>query len=122
MKTALLLMLILLSTSMGISQELPLILDKQGTFEILSRTDYAGSDCSFTSTEMAANLEKIKELVAIVRKNRVISEMQGFDGRARIYTTHRLSVQWHLRSAFPNKFRIRRLVSQERRTGNSQFD
>jgi hypothetical protein len=87
MKTALLLMLILLSASMGISQELPLILDKQGTFEILSRTDYAGSDCSFTSTEMAANLEKIKELVAIVRKNRVISEMQGFDGRARIYTT-----------------------------------
>jgi hypothetical protein len=87
MKTTLLLLLILLSASMGISQELPLILDKQGTFEILSRTDYAGSDCSFTHTEMKANLEKIKELVAIVRKNEVLGQMQGFDGRARIYTT-----------------------------------
>jgi hypothetical protein len=69
------------------AQELPLILDKQGTFEILSRTDYAGTDCSFTKTEMIANLQKINDLVAIVRKNQVLSEMKGFDGRARIYTT-----------------------------------
>lgn len=69
------------------SQELPLILDKPGTFEILSRTDYAGTGCSFTKAEMTANLQKITELVAIVRKNPVLSEMKGFDGRARIYTT-----------------------------------
>lgn len=74
------------------AQELPLVLDKTGTFEILSRTDYAGPDCSFTKAEMTANLQKINELVAIVRKNQVLSEMKGFDGRARIYTS--LACQW----------------------------
>jgi hypothetical protein len=69
------------------AQELPLIIDKQGTFEILNRTDYAGPDCSFTKAEMTANLQKINEMVAIVRKNQVLTEMKGFDGRARIYTT-----------------------------------
>ncbi len=69
------------------AQELPLILDKQGTFEILSRTDYAGTDCSFTKAEMIANLQKINDLVAIFRKNPVLAESKGFDGRARIYTT-----------------------------------
>lgn len=69
------------------AQELLLIIDKQGTFEILNRTDYVGPDCSFTKAEMTANLQKINEMVAIVRKNQVLTEMKGFDGRARIYTT-----------------------------------
>lgn len=69
------------------AQELPLILDHPGTFEILKRTDYAGSECGFTKSEVAANLQKITELVEIVRKNPVLSEMKGFDGRARIYST-----------------------------------
>lgn len=74
------------------AQELPLILDKTGTFEILNRTDYAGPDCNFTKPEITANLQKINELVAIVRKNPILSEMKGFDGRARIYTS--LACQW----------------------------
>lgn len=69
------------------AQDFPLIIDKPGTFEILSRTDYAGSQCSFTKTEMGANLEEIKKLVAVVRKNKVLAEPVGYDGRARIYTT-----------------------------------
>lgn len=69
------------------SRELPLILDKQGTFEVLSRTDYAGSGCTFNNGEITANLQKINDLVAIVRKNPVLLELKGFDGRARIYTT-----------------------------------
>ncbi len=69
------------------AQELPLILDKTGTFEILNRTDYAGQDCNFTKAEITANLQKINELVSIVRKNLVLSDMKGFEGRARIYTT-----------------------------------
>jgi hypothetical protein len=69
------------------AQELPLILDKPGTFEILNRTDNAGPDCNFTKAELSANIQKINELVAIVRKNPVLTEMKGFDGRARIYTT-----------------------------------
>jgi hypothetical protein len=36
---------------------------------------------------MTANLQKITELVTIVRKNPVLSEMKGFDGRARLYST-----------------------------------
>lgn len=69
------------------AQELPLILHKPGTFEILNRTDYAGLNCSFTKAEMNANLQKIIELVSIVLKNPVLAELKGFDGRARIYTT-----------------------------------
>ncbi len=69
------------------AQELPLILDHPGTFQILSRTDYASSECGFSKAEMTANLQKIIELVSIVRKNPVLSDMKGFDGRARIYNS-----------------------------------
>ena len=72
-------------TTVSKAQELPLVLDKQGTFEILGRTDYASPDCGFTKAEMTANLKKITELVGIIRKNPVLSEVKGFDGRARIY-------------------------------------
>ena len=67
------------------AQELPLILDKQGAFEILSRTDYNGSDCGFTKAEVADNLKEIIALVSTMRKNPVLTDMKGFDGRARIY-------------------------------------
>lgn len=67
------------------AQELPLILDKQGTFEILSRTDYTDYKCGFTKTEIADNLREIESVVGVMRKNPVLSEMKGFDGRARIY-------------------------------------
>lgn len=71
----------------SLAQELPLVLEKQGTFEILKRTDYASPECGFTKTEMTANLQKIIELVTIVRNNPVLSEMKGFDGRARLYNS-----------------------------------
>jgi len=71
---------------MAFAQELPLILDKQGTFEILSRTDYTMPYFGFTKPEITANLQKIVDLVNIIRKNPVLTEMKGFDGRARIYT------------------------------------
>ena len=67
------------------AQELPLITDKQGTFEILSRTDYVGSDCGYTKAEVSTNLQRITELVSVVRKNPVLAGNKGFDGRARIY-------------------------------------
>lgn len=66
--------------------ELPLILDHPGTFEILGRTDYAMPDFGFTKADMNANLQKITELVNITRKNPVLNNPVGFDGRARIYT------------------------------------
>jgi hypothetical protein len=66
-------------------KELHLILDKHGTFEILSRTDYTSPDCDFNKAETTANFQKIKELVNVMCKNPVLSELKGFDGRARIY-------------------------------------
>jgi len=69
------------------AQELPLILDKAGNFEMLSRTDYALPECGFSKDEMTANLQRISELVVVVRKNKVLNGLEGFDGRARIYNT-----------------------------------
>jgi len=69
------------------AQELPLILDKPGTFEILKRTDYASSECGFTKAEVTANLQRITDLVVHVQNNPVLRELKGFDGRARIYNS-----------------------------------
>jgi hypothetical protein len=86
MKTKLVILLILAFWQHSKAQELPLILDKQGTFEILSRTDYTMPGFGFTKVEITANLQKIVELVNTIRKNPVLTAMKGFDGRARIYT------------------------------------
>jgi hypothetical protein len=67
------------------AQELPLLTEKQGTFEILIRTDYVGYDCGFTKAEITANLERITGLVNVVRQNPVLTDLKGYDGRARIY-------------------------------------
>jgi len=68
-----------------IAQELPLVTDKPGTFTILSRTDYVASDCGFTKAEVTANLQRITDLVNVVRQNPVLTKPMGFEGRARIY-------------------------------------
>lgn len=86
MKTKLIILLILAFGQRSNAQELPLILDKPGTFEILSRTDYTMPEFGFTKTEVTANLQKIIAVVNTVRKNPILTEMKGFDGRARIYT------------------------------------
>ncbi len=67
------------------AQELPLLTEKQGTFQILSRTDYVSYDCGYTKAEVAANLQRITDLVTVVRKNPVLTDLKGFEGRARIY-------------------------------------
>ena len=60
--------------------------ERPGTFEILSRTDYASAECGFTKADMTLNLERIKDAVAVVRQNPVLSDIKGFNGRARIHT------------------------------------
>jgi hypothetical protein len=85
-KTAAALILIISYPILITAQELPLITDKPGTFEILSRADYVSPECGFTKTEISANLQKITGLVNTIRKNPVLSDIRGFDGRARIYT------------------------------------
>ncbi|MBK7174614.1 MAG: hypothetical protein IPH84_15615 [Bacteroidales bacterium] len=60
--------------------------NKTGTFEILNRTDYARSEDGFSKAIVTANFNRITELVNIVRKNPVLADIKGFNGRARIYT------------------------------------
>jgi hypothetical protein len=76
----------LLFTCLSVSKELPLLLDKQGTFQILSRTDYTLPGCGFTKADMTENLKEITALVNAMRQNPVLAEMKGFEGRARIYS------------------------------------
>jgi len=68
------------------AQDFPLITEKQGTFKILSRTDYVRYDCGFTKAEITANLQRITDIVNTVRQNPVLSENKGFESRARIIT------------------------------------
>ncbi|MGB8489658.1 MAG: hypothetical protein WCE64_01230 [Bacteroidales bacterium] len=68
------------------AQDISSLAGKPGTFEILSRTDYTMPECGFTKSDMVANLEKIKEVVAVIRQNPVLSDIKGFNGRARIHT------------------------------------
>ncbi|MGE5421109.1 MAG: hypothetical protein ACM3UT_13045 [Chloroflexota bacterium] len=85
MKSFIFALLLLVSTSL-LAQELPLVTDKPGTFEILSRTDYTMSECGFSKAEIESNLKRIKDLVATMRLNPVLSDIKGFNGRARIHT------------------------------------
>ena len=70
------------------AQELPLLTEKTGTFEILSRTDYTGYDCGYTKAEITSNLQRITDLVNVVRQNPVLTDLKGYDGRARIYNVN----------------------------------
>lgn len=76
---------LLLILNLPAEAQYPLLLDKLGTFEILARTDYTSAECGFSKPVMVANLQKIKDVVGVVRKNPVLTGMKGFDGRARIY-------------------------------------
>lgn len=74
----------LITSLYGQTEKIPYLGDKPGTFDILSRTDYSSYQ-KFTPAEMAANMERIKQLVSIVRQDPVLADLKGFMGRARIY-------------------------------------
>lgn len=59
--------------------------EKPGTFEMLRRADYASAECGFSKADVTANLPKLIEIVTAIRKNPVLSDIKGFNGRARIY-------------------------------------
>jgi hypothetical protein len=80
----LLVLIIVAFACLSISNELPLLLDKQGTFQMLNRTDFT-LNCGYTKAEMTENLKEIVALVEVMRKNPVLAELKGFEGKARIY-------------------------------------
>lgn len=59
---------------------------RPGTFEILCRTNYSMPECGFTQAEMNANFARVKDIIAVVRQNPVMSDIKGFMGRARLHT------------------------------------
>lgn len=75
---------ILILACISFSKELPLILDKEGPFQFLSRADFT-LNCGYTKAEMTENLKEITALVEAMRRNPVLAELKGFEGRARIY-------------------------------------
>ena len=80
------LMLLLGFVTTAGAQESELLSEKQGSFQMLSRTDYVGYDCGFTKAEITANLQRINDIINTVRQNPVLSENKGFESRARIIT------------------------------------
>jgi hypothetical protein len=76
---------VLLLSYFSISMELPLLTDKQGTFKMLSRANFTLPQCGFSKAEMAENLKELTALVEVMRKNPVLAELKGFEGKARIY-------------------------------------
>ncbi len=75
---------ILFVSGFATSQERPLLIDKQGTFEMLEQVNYTGNECGFSRTEITDNLKEITTLVEIIRRNPVLTDLRGFDGKARI--------------------------------------
>jgi hypothetical protein len=69
----------------ALSKELPLLTEKKGTFEFMSRADYTDPRCGFTGAEIQENLRELGAVVNTMRTNPVLSGLMGFDGRARIY-------------------------------------
>jgi hypothetical protein len=112
-------LLFCLSTFKTMCQESTTLTEKPGTFEILSRTDYITSGLSFTQAEITANLEKIKEVVAIVRQNPVLSDIKGFNGRARIYTMSMIEKE---RYGIPSRISFEFSTFFLSKTGNVVFN
>jgi hypothetical protein len=69
---------------LSLSKEPQLVLDKQGTFQMLSRTDFT-LNCGYTKAEMTENLKEITALVEVMRKHPILAEPKGFESKARIY-------------------------------------
>lgn len=79
------LLLLLFCNGLSYGQEVNLA-ERPGTFEILSRTDYTVPECGFTKADVTANLERIKDVISVIRQNPVLNDIKGFNGRARIHT------------------------------------
>lgn len=80
--------LLMLSALMCGAQELPLLSQHPGSFEVLKRSDYTDADCGYTRDEIQGNLEKISQVIAVMRQNPVLANPTGYDGRARIYNAY----------------------------------
>ena len=73
------------STVSNAQKELPLLTEKPGSFEFISRTDYNRPECGFTKSEVTEHLKEISALANAVRRNPVLAENKGFDARVRVY-------------------------------------
>ena len=84
MKKCIFLILSLLSVNI-FAQKNDELANKQGTFEILRRTDFADAKLGFTKTDNEQMMKHIENLVTVMRQNQVLADVKGFNGRARIH-------------------------------------
>ena len=76
-------LVVLVSCCQIAAQELPLVTEKPGTFKLLSRIDYA-SGANFSKAQMEAGLQQLEKLVTIVKKNKVLAGLKGFNAQVRL--------------------------------------
>jgi len=64
------------------AQESKLLNDKPGTFKLANYGVYDQTNCGFTKGETSANTQKLLALTDAIRKNPVLNNPRGFDGKA----------------------------------------
>jgi hypothetical protein len=78
--------ILLISLFNGVAGQDELTLrQRPGTFEILRRTDFTDARLGFSKADNEAAMVRIENLVKAMRKNEVLEEVRGFNGRARIH-------------------------------------
>ena len=75
---------LLISPMPARAQNPPSPAEKPGVLEILSRADYVTPGSGFIKADLAADLQRIVDLVGLIRQNPVLADIKGFLGRARI--------------------------------------
>lgn len=72
-----------------LSAQYPLILNKQGNFQVINWDVYRYSECGFTKAEQTSHYQKLLSIInAIKTKNPILNELKGFDAVARIFAEH----------------------------------
>ena len=78
MKIYIFLLLRLLSVTIS-DHKIDELAEKQGTFDMLRRTDFADAKFSFTKADNELMIKKIENLVTVMRKNQVLADNKGFN-------------------------------------------
>ena len=54
------------------------LINKPGTFEILGSSEFVAKPGIFTKAELTANLERLNNLVTVLKQNQVLADIKGF--------------------------------------------
>ncbi|MGZ5286494.1 MAG: hypothetical protein ACXWV0_03155 [Flavisolibacter sp.] len=86
------------------SQELPLVLNKQGSFKIIDWGIYTHYNCGFTKADEQAHAKKITSIINLLRThNPVLKELKGFMGQATLFAK---DCDWQTGYGIPGQVRL----------------